>query len=129
MKKFIYSLLFSIAFLGVNAQSNTSQQTGKSTTPFTVFMPNAFLPMSSQMRVNNFWAELADGSSYKAFEMTIFNRWGEQLFTSTSPEQQKGWDGKYLGNYVAEDTYVAQVKIQAQDGKWYFYNNAVQVVL
>ncbi len=128
MKKFIYTILFSFAFLGLNTQSFAGQPNEKAANPFTVLIPNGFSPESCHGSACNFSVGL-EGGNHKAFEMTIFNRWGEQLFTSNSPDQQKGWDGKYLGNFVNADTYVAQVKIQAQDGKWYFYSNAVQVVL
>lgn len=47
----------------------------------------------------------ASGMGILEFQMMIFNRWGEMIFKSIDINQ--GWDGKYKGDLVQEDTYVA----------------------
>ena len=46
--------------------------------------------------------------SVEKFELMIFNRWGELLFTSD--DINKGWDGTYKGQPVQIDTYVWKVR-------------------
>ena len=57
-----------------------------------VDVPNAFTPgndgKNDQFRAKAFGA-------VKKFEITVYNRWGEVVFSSIDPD--KGWDGKYAG--------------------------------
>ncbi|MFZ9847801.1 MAG: gliding motility-associated C-terminal domain-containing protein [Flavobacteriales bacterium] len=46
--------------------------------------------------------------SVEEFELMIFNRWGELLFTSN--DINKGWDGTFKGQPVQIDTYVWKVR-------------------
>ncbi len=46
--------------------------------------------------------------SVEKFELMIFNRWGELLFTSN--DINKGWDGTFKGEPVQIDTYVWKVR-------------------
>ena len=64
-----------------------------------LFIPNAFSPDGDN--VNDVFNVVTDDA--EAYELTIFDRWGEMVFTSTNPT--KGWDGK-IGNKVAKaDVY------------------------
>ena len=49
------------------------------------------------------------------FEVFIFNRWGTQVFSSTSPDFK--WDGTVNGNDAAEGTYFYIYKGLGLDGK------------
>jgi len=74
------------------------------TTPIvTLYIPNAFSP-NDDHRNNIFYAY---GLGIVEFEMMIFDRWGEHLFTSE--DLLYGWDGRYRGNIVQEDVYVYRV--------------------
>ena len=43
-----------------------------------------------------------------SFELFIYDRWGNQLFTTTDPNE--GWDGKYPnGQEVPQDVYMYKV--------------------
>lgn len=76
----------------------------------TVQVPNAFTPnndlLNDDFRVKGFF----DG--IKEFKMTVFNRWGELLFETDSPE--KGWNGQKNNNgYDApQDVYVYLVEFK-----------------
>jgi gliding motility-associated-like protein len=50
------------------------------------------------------------------FEMSIFNRWGEQIYTSNNPSQT--WDGTYKGMACPTGIYFATIKLEipSQDG-------------
>jgi gliding motility-associated-like protein len=49
------------------------------------------------------------------FEMQVFNRWGELLFMSRSPEQ--GWDGYYQGRLCQQDVYVYRIAATYESGE------------
>ncbi|MEQ1734418.1 MAG: gliding motility-associated C-terminal domain-containing protein, partial [Bacteroidia bacterium] len=62
------------------------------------------LPLSNAFSPNG------DGKNdlfLKGLDLTIFNRWGQVLFTGT-----QGWDGKYNGAAVNAGTYYYMVKIK-----------------
>ena len=68
------------------------------------WIPNSFTPNGDNL---NDYFELK-GGSLKTFEINIYNRWGEHLFTSNSLKQS--WDGKFHGVESPEDLYVYVVK-------------------
>jgi gliding motility-associated-like protein len=69
-----------------------------------IYIPNAFSPDEDEInpvfKVYNLNAV--------EYEMKIYNRWGEVIFTSDSPE--KGWDGNIAGKPATESTYIWTVK-------------------
>lgn len=69
--------------------------------PQQLFIPNAFSPNGDG--INDVFTITTTG--LESFEMTIFNRWGEQVFNSQNYLQ--GWDGKNAPNevYVVQITY------------------------
>lgn len=54
------------------------------------------------------------GQFVEKFEMNIFNRWGELLFTSDNLET--GWDGKFNGTIQPEGTYAFVANLTDQTG-------------
>ncbi len=69
-----------------------------------LFAPNAFSPdgdgLNEEFKIV--------GYGEKDVTFTIFDRWGEQLWESTSTDN--GWDGSYNGIPVKNDVYVYQLK-------------------
>ena len=72
-----------------------------------LFAPNAFTPNGDG--VNDVFA--ISGFGEEAIELMIFDRWGEQLYTTT--ELSRPWDGKYAGGLVKQDVYVYKLKYNA----------------
>lgn len=72
-------------------------------------IPNAFSPNGDG--VNDIF-KINDGI-YANFRLSIFNRWGAQLFTSTDPTQ--GWDGEFEGQPVNSGTYLYRLTFQNAD--------------
>ncbi|KAB2859039.1 MAG: T9SS type B sorting domain-containing protein [Flavobacteriales bacterium] len=68
-----------------------------------LYIPNAFTPNGDGDN-DVFYAH---GINIKEFEMMIFDRWGEKLFTSD--DLDKGWDGSYNGNLAQTETYVWKI--------------------
>lgn len=71
---------------------------------FTYFMPNAFSPNGDGLHDEFIGTGyLADG--FLQFELRIWNRWGEQVFQSNSPNL--GWNGRRnnAGDLLPSDVY------------------------
>ena len=74
-----------------------------------LYVPSAFSPNGDGL--NELF--LAYGDSIQNFQMYVFDRWGEQIFTSNNIAQ--GWDGKYLGNLVSQGVYVYVIEYATYD--------------
>ncbi|MCI5055760.1 MAG: T9SS type B sorting domain-containing protein, partial [Flavobacteriales bacterium] len=44
------------------------------------------------------------------FRLSIFNRWGDLIYTTTN--LHAGWDGKYKGLMMKNDVYVYKVELK-----------------
>ena len=60
------------------------------------------------------------------FNMTIFNRWGEEIYSSNDPK--KAWDGSYQGTYVQDGVYTYVIQFKYFDGKSYKFRGTLTVL-
>lgn len=76
-----------------------------------VFIPRAFSPNNDGLndRLEVF------GSHSSPSKLTIFNKWGEQVYEST--EVEKGWDGIVNGHQAPQGTYQYKISFATHDGK------------
>ncbi len=72
-----------------------------------LYAPNAFTPDGDGLN-DNF---LITGIGEEAVELLIFDRWGEQLYSTTSLTEP--WDGRYSGTLVKQDVYVYRLTYNA----------------
>lgn len=77
-----------------------------------LFYPTAFTP--NRDGLNDTFKVF--GQFVAAFEMKIFNRWGELMFT-TDDLGGDGWDGTYRGDVMPEATYVFTAKLKDLAGR------------
>jgi len=70
-----------------------------------LFYPTGFTPNSDGL--NDTFSVI--GQFVSSFEMKIFNRWGEMMYTTD--DIHSGWDGTYRGVLMPEATYVFRAKI------------------
>lgn len=74
--------------------------------------PETFLAMPTTFTPNgdghNEVVSLEGWGIKELIEFKIFNRWGEELFSTTDKEQ--GWDGKYKGVLQNNDVYAYKIK-------------------
>ena len=72
-----------------------------------MYVPNAFTPNVDGK--NEIFRPVTDFTSCVVleFEMRIFNRWGQELFVSTSIAD--GWDGTFNGEYLMENVYFYEI--------------------
>ena len=73
--------------------------------PDQIFVPNAFKPEGK----NNIFKPFLRIASYKSYSMIIYNRWGQEVFSSQNPDD--GWDGKYKDQLVQQDTYAYLITV------------------
>ena len=74
-----------------------------------VYVPTAFAPGS--VVGNNLFHAI--GPSMTKFSMTIFDRWGQQLFTTDN--QETGWDGTYKGKLCPAGVSAYEVTYELPD--------------
>ncbi len=68
-----------------------------------IYVPNTFTPQG-----NNFNEVFkAVGGNVRTFEMNIYDRWGELIFTMNSMDES--WDGTYKGFACQDGTYVWKI--------------------
>jgi len=76
-----------------------------------VDVPNAFTPgrfgTNANIRV--------EGFGIKDMKWTIYNRWGQKVFETSS--RKTGWDGTYKGRLQPMDVYVYTLDVEFTDGK------------
>lgn len=76
-----------------------------------IYVPNSFTPNGDGL--NDFF--LPNGKFHnnseglQDYEFVIFNRWGEQIFRTTTP--YAGWDGTYRNHIVQQDVYVWKISV------------------
>ena len=73
-----------------------------------VYLPNAFTPDGDG--INDRFLPVSS-CALSEFELMIFNRWGEQLFTTLEPGQ--GWDGISGGRLAPDGVYVWKMRFKA----------------
>jgi gliding motility-associated-like protein len=94
-----------------------------------VYIPNVFTPNGDG---HNDRFEIS-GTGIKAFEYSIYNRWGELIFdaTSTSVKSALGdlgaWDGTFKGAPVPEGVYIFTATITDIDEHKHYFNGNVTV--
>lgn len=76
----------------------------------TMYSPNTFTP-NGNGKNDVFYVY---GTGIVEFHMQIYDRWGMLLFASD--DINVGWDGKYLGNLVQQDTYVVNIQYKTECG-------------
>ncbi|MGB0166776.1 MAG: gliding motility-associated C-terminal domain-containing protein, partial [Luteibaculum sp.] len=76
-----------------------------------VYVANAFSPDNDG--VNEGFAPVTSTTNIAQYQFSIYNRWGEQIFTSSNIESS--WDGTFNGREVQNDVYVWQLNLRFTD--------------
>ncbi|MEE1222635.1 MAG: gliding motility-associated C-terminal domain-containing protein [Bacteroidaceae bacterium] len=87
-------------------------------------MPNAFSPNGDGY--NDVYKAKEGYQSIVKFKATIFNRWGQEIFSWTNPAE--GWDGKWHGRTVKDGVYFVRVNAEGADGRKYRIRRDVNVL-
>ncbi len=75
-----------------------------------LFVPDAFSPNGDQ--ANDVF--LVKGATSDQFRLTVYSRWGQAVFSSTSISQ--GWDGTINGQPAIEGQYMYRIEVEDPDG-------------
>ncbi|MBA4239607.1 MAG: hypothetical protein C0448_02685 [Sphingobacteriaceae bacterium] len=81
------------------------------TPDFAIYIPNTFTPDGNGL--NDVFQPLGVGIDEENYRMDIFDRWGENIFTSN--DFRKGWDGSVKGNSKLAPQGVYTYKISVRD--------------
>jgi PKD repeat protein len=77
--------------------------------PGQLYLPNAFMPGSTNTAVNRF---LAKGGGIKVWHLQIFNNYGQLVWETTKLDSNgspvEGWDGTFKGAAAPQGTYTWQ---------------------
>lgn len=90
-----------------------------------IFIPNAFSP-GPDNDVNKTFGPAGMLYGIKNMEMTIYTRWGEQIYYSDHID--KPWDGTYMGELVQEGTYLYLIKIKDVYNDVFRYSGTLSVI-
>ncbi len=101
-----YTFIVTLIVTDANGCTDTITETITIYPDFYFWAPNAFTPNGDPN--NPYYG--GEGIGVLKYEMTIFNRWGEMIFKSI--DIATGWDGKYKGDIVGEDVYIAVFKVE-----------------
>lgn len=96
------NMTFTVSYTDVNGCS-ASDQVSVYYDPF-LYIPNTFTPDGNEF--NNVFHIV--GGNISSFELWIFNRWGELVYTITSFDDF--WDGTYKGIKSQDGTYVWKIR-------------------
>ena len=90
------------------------------------YLPNAFTPNNDGLNDTYFGKGFLVGITN--FEMTIWNRWGEQVFLTNDPNE--GWNGRHknTGQPAPNDTYVVVVSFTGPRGQLYQFQGSATVI-
>jgi PKD repeat protein len=82
-----------------------------------LYLPNAFVPSSTNSELNIFKAK---GTQIKRWKMQIFNNFGELIWETTKLDADgspvEGWDGTFKGIPAQQGVYVWQISATFIDG-------------
>ena len=78
------------------------------------YAPDIFTPNGDG--INEAFHVSVVGHQQNGFELSVFDRWGKQVFYTTDPNE--GWDGKYLnGTEVPQDVYLYKATMIKEGGE------------
>lgn len=89
----------------------------------TEFIPNAFTPNNDG--INDVFS-IKNMNFQRLIEFRIFNRWGQEIFSTTDARQ--GWDGTYKGVPQESGIYKYLIRINTPDGKQKMYKGDISLL-
>ena len=89
------------------------------------FWPNTFTPSSGYL-ANEIFAPKGMLINLAESEMTIYSRWGEEIFYSKGIEN--GWDGTINGNIAPVGTYYYHAILMGKNGEHEKFTSTIQLL-
>lgn len=115
---------YTITLIAMNAIgcNDTVSYTIQVLPQFFFYIPNSFTPNDNEL--NSFF--YPKGSGVVAYEMTIFNRWGQEIFFTN--DLSKWWDGKDNGKDAPQGVYAYRIYCTDFLGKEYEFRGQVNLL-
>ncbi len=117
-----YSIILYAQFAQDELEVDYTEEYWSDATPITISIsesklefPNAFSPNDDG--INDIYKAKDGYQSIVEFKATIYNRWGQALYSWTDPAD--GWDGTFNGRNVPQGTYFVHVAARGADGRKY----------
>ncbi len=112
--------------IGDTSYSNTTCLFG----PPKNYVPNAFTPNGDGLNdvfepISKF-LKSADLSEVSDFSMSIFNRWGEMLYSSN--DISASWDGTYRGNACMQGVCMYTIKVAGMDNSLVYESGTITLL-
>ncbi len=90
-----------------------------------VHIPNGFSPNGDG--INDTYGLGGITQGVNRLQMTIYNRWGEIIFSSTNVADR--WDGTYQGKPVPQGVYLYMIQYtNPKQTKWYYLNGEIHLM-
>ena len=97
-----------------------------------IFIPNAFSPNDDDNIPDNNDIFRPRSEYLEEVEITIFNRWGQELFNINSVNlndpEEAFWDGTYNGQFLGPDSYAYIIRILCEDGDRYQEQGNISII-
>ncbi len=87
-----------------------------------IFLPTIFSPNTDNL--NDFYCVL--GSCIESMELTIYNRWGEEVFRTN--DQNRCWDGYFRGVIAPQGVYAYKFVSTESNGKMTILSGNISIV-
>ena len=96
------------------------------TPDFALYIPNTFTPDGNG--VNDIFQPMGVGIDEENYRLDIYDRWGENIFTSNS--FRKGWDGTVKGGskMAEQGVYIYKMQVKDTQGNKHPYVGHVTVI-
>ncbi len=91
---------------------------------FTFYVPNAFTPNGDER--NDYFRGYGEGVDWDSYQMSIYNRWGEEIYYTNNVNQP--WDGTFKGQPVEMATYVYVIHLNDVNGNDYVFRDGVSLI-
>jgi len=103
--------------VGKVVDSLYQQDTAKSNINFLAKVSNLFVPsgFNPQGNITTVFKPIYTGVKLVNYNFKVLNRWGQIVFETHQPVL--GWDGKFLGEYVAPGAFVYVIEYETIYGK------------
>lgn len=91
---------------------------------YTFYVPNSFSPNNDGR--NDYFRGYGEGVDWNTYEMSIYDRWGEEIFHTNDIENP--WNGWYENEQVPNDVYVWAIRIYDLKGELHVFRGRVTVM-
>lgn len=107
---------------GCTRRDSLEVTSGTDECPLPISIPNAFTPNESG--INDVFRPVA--KNVETFEMQIFNRWGQKLFSTNVINN--GWDGTFNNADQPMGVYVYDIRIRFLDGRDEYFTGNLHLI-